>query len=289
MARGRLCIALVTVGIALAGLSLGLRGADNKDKGGGFVGAETCATCHEDVAKAFNAGAHGQLMAARSKDVLNKACEGCHGPGSAHADNPSKANINRKPRPEACLSCHPQAQALMAANLPAHGRNNIACLDCHVPGHSPAPAQPLLSAEPAVMCAKCHGNVAAQSNLPYAHRKGDKPFACTSCHTVHGENRTGNLREYGYSGVCAECHIDKAGPYVFPHPPRAANGCMQCHQPHGSANPKMLTRTRIADLCLECHTGLPSFHTINQAKYHNCQTCHIAVHGSNHDPNLKDD
>lgn len=287
MARGRLCIAFMTVGIALAGLSLGLRGADAK-AGGGVVGMDTCATCHEDVAKAFKAGAHGSAMAAKSPDTLKKACEGCHGPGAAHADNPGKANINRTPKADACLSCHPNAEALMANNIPAHPRNGIACLDCHAPGHVPSGAKPLLIANPAVLCARCHGDVAAAFKQPYAHRQGDKPFECTACHTVHGENRTGRLAGWK-SGVCIECHIDKGGPFVFPHPPRNANGCTACHKPHGSLNPKMLTRFRVFDLCLECHTSLPGFHNLSSPKFQACQQCHIAVHGSNHDPNLKDE
>jgi hypothetical protein len=51
----------------------------------------------------------------------------------------------------------------------------------------------------------------------------------------------------------------------------------------------MLTRYRVMDLCLECHTGVPAFHNISQPKFQVCTTCHMAVHGSNHDPNLKDE
>jgi len=289
MARRRGIIAAVTISVALAGLSLLLPAEETKGRAAGFVGATTCATCHEDAAKAFKAGIHSAAMAARSGDMLDKACEACHGPGAAHADGPAKTNITRRPKPEACLSCHPKSEALMARSLPAHARNGILCLDCHVPGHAPAPARPLLAAEPSVLCAKCHGDVAAAFKLPYSHRKGDKPFECTVCHTVHGENRTGRLLEYGKSGACSECHLDKAGPFVYPHPPRAVNGCADCHRPHGSPNPKMLTRFRVFDLCLECHTDLPGFHDVSKPRYQACQTCHIAVHGSNHDPNLKDD
>ena len=286
MARGRLFIAITTVGVALTALALGLRAEDAK--GGGLVGAQTCATCHEDTVKAFQAGEHGAAMAARSSDMLNKACEGCHGPGAAHVSDPSKTNINRIPKQDACIACHPKAEALMALNLPAHPRNGVLCLDCHTPGHTPAPAKPLLAAAPAVLCAKCHGDIAAAFKLPFAHRQGDKPFDCTACHTVHGENRTGRLREWK-DGACLECHLDKGGPYIYPHPPRNVNGCLQCHTPHGSTNPKMLTRSRVADLCLECHMSVPSFHNISNPKFRACQTCHIAIHGSNHDPNLKDD
>lgn len=289
MARGRSFIAAFIVGVALAGLSFGIRGADEKGKAAGSVGAKTCATCHEDAVKGFRAGAHGRAMAAKSADMLERSCVGCHGDAAAHADNPAKTNINRNPGKEACLACHPKAESLMALNLPAHPRNGVACLDCHTPGHTPTPAKALLAAEPRVVCAKCHGDIAAAFKLPFAHRKGDEGFNCTACHTVHGENRTGRLAQWGRGGVCTECHTDKAGPFVYTHPPRDANGCGDCHQPHGSVNPKMLTRNRVADLCIECHTGILSFHDLGRAKFQNCTTCHLAVHGSNHEKNLKDE
>lgn len=290
MARGRLFIAVVTVGLTLVGLSMGLRGADAvKEKGMGRVGAETCATCHEDAVKGFAGGAHGQAMAARSKDLLSGACETCHGPGSAHADDPKTSNIVRHPKDDACLACHSKSAGLMALSLPGHARNGVACLDCHVPGHSPAGAKPLLAAAPSVLCARCHADVALSFKLPYAHRQGSKPFECSACHAVHGENRTGRLQQQGFGGVCLDCHTDKAGPYVYPHPPRAINGCAECHRPHGSTNPKMLSRFRVADLCLECHTQLSQRHNLSSPKYQPCQSCHMAIHGSNRDPNLKDE
>jgi DmsE family decaheme c-type cytochrome len=291
MARRRWIIAAVTMGIALAGLSLGLLGDEPQNKAGGYVGAKTCATCHEDVVTSFKTSGHGLAMAAQSKDLLDKACEACHGPGAAHAKDPSKTNIQRVPTPQACLGCHPKAEALMALNLPAHARNNIQCLDCHAPAHTPAAAEPLLKAKPRELCGKCHATEAAQFLMPFTHRQGEKPFECTACHTVHGENRTGRLR-MEQSGVCIKCHTDKAGPFIYTHPPRNAEGCLACHSPHGSPNPKMLNRYRVSDLCLECHTSVPDYpawHNLSQPRFRNCTNCHFAVHGSNHDPLLKDE
>ena len=42
----------------------------------GYVGMDTCAGCHEPVVNAFKSNPH---MAS------GQGCEGCHGPGQAHA------------------------------------------------------------------------------------------------------------------------------------------------------------------------------------------------------------
>ncbi|HEY6510183.1 MAG TPA: hypothetical protein VIY56_19305, partial [Vicinamibacterales bacterium] len=44
----------------------------------GFVGMDTCLTCHEEVVNAFKATPHMSSA---------QGCEGCHGPGQAHAEN----------------------------------------------------------------------------------------------------------------------------------------------------------------------------------------------------------
>ncbi len=253
------------------------------------VPMDTCAMCHPDVVDSFAKGPHGRAMAARSKATLERACETCHGPAAAHVDNPTTKNINIHPKPAACLTCHSQQSGFMSLTTPAHIRKGVECLDCHVPGHKKPPAEPLLAAEPRVLCAKCHRREAAEFNLPFAHREGSKPFECTDCHSLHGTSHRGSLLQAGNGGSCIGCHTEKAGPFIYPHPPREVNGCLDCHQPHGSVNPNLLIRHRVSDLCLECHTNVPSFHDLTKKRYRNCQTCHVAVHGSNSDPRLFED
>ncbi len=95
--------------------------------------------------------------------------------------------------------------------------------------------------------------------------------------------------------MCLDCHTDKAGPFVYPHAPREVgprtlgNGCLSCHVQHGTPNPRLLTRRDIRSICLECHTNLPAFHDQTRARFRNCITCHIAIHGSNHDVRFFDD
>jgi predicted CXXCH cytochrome family protein len=70
---------------------------------------------------------------------------------------------------------------------------------------------------------------------------------------------------------------------------------MTCHEPHASNNMHRLKRATVSQLCLECHSPItggtlgsqpPSFHNLLTARYQNCTTCHVAIHGSNRSPQL---
>jgi DmsE family decaheme c-type cytochrome len=265
----------------------------------GWVGRETCATCHDDTAKAFVEGPHGRAMAQRAPknllklqgNVLDLSCETCHGPGAAHANDPSATNIRTLKgtaldASKGCLTCHPAQAGGLALRTPGHTNAGIACLDCHVPGHGTPASEPLLARSRATLCVGCHATEATAFQLPYAHREGRTPFECTTCHSVHGGTTAMGYIEGQGRAPCVKCHTDQAGPRVYEHPPRAINGCMTCHRPHGSPNPKLLTRAIVSQLCLECHTNTPQFHDLSNAKYRQCETCHAAVHGSQRDPHL---
>jgi len=250
------------------------------------VTMETCAMCHDDVAPVFAAGPHGRAMVKVDSAILDRSCVGCHGPATEHVDDPTTENINRVPGPGACLSCHPGQESMTDISTPAHVRNGVACLDCHGTGHAELKTDHMLTSAPHKLCAECHLSESGSFQMPYAHRDGTRPFECTNCHSVHGDNRQGRLTMIGSGGVCLDCHTEKTGPFVYPHPPQQLNGCINCHVPHGSPNPKLLTRNRVAALCLECHTNVPSFHDVSRPRYQSCQNCHAAVHGSNRDPRL---
>jgi DmsE family decaheme c-type cytochrome len=265
----------------------------------GWVGRETCATCHEDVAKAFVTGPHGHAMSQRAPknllkaqgEVLDRSCETCHGPGEAHANDPNKTNIrtltgSTVEASKGCLSCHAAQEGALAQRTPRHLNAGIACLDCHVSGHAAPAAAPLLARSRQTVCDSCHATQAAAFRLPYSHRDGRTPFECMSCHAIHGGTTVrGHIEEPG-RWPCVNCHTGQAGPHVYEHPPRALNGCANCHVSHGSPNPKLLTRASVSQLCLECHTNTPTFHDLSKPTYRQCETCHAAVHGSQRDPRL---
>ncbi len=281
MRSGWIGLTLVLVAVALA-----LPAAAEE---GEFVDLDTCAACHDEEAAAFAAGPHGRAIARRSADLLQRACAACHGSGLEHMEDPNPENIRRLPEPEACLTCHQDSSGALFLATPGHLRHGTACLDCHASGHEDPGTEALLQAAAQTLCGGCHARQASASRQPFAHREGAEPFACTSCHAVHATGRLGRLAQLADGGVCIDCHTEKAGPFIFPHPPREIDGCLNCHQPHGSTNPRLLKRRQVLNLCLECHANVPAFHDLTRARFRACQSCHVAVHGSNRDPRLLDD
>jgi len=122
----------LVLGLVTAGFAGNKRGSDGKttqaenDKQKGknakedhpavdasqYVGAETCKTCHEDVAKAYDKTPHWKTTLARHNGPEWQGCEACHGPGKAHAESGDPEKILRLPalgREESskrCLGCH---------------------------------------------------------------------------------------------------------------------------------------------------------------------------------------
>src|SRR5258708_6418383 len=62
----------------------------------GFVGDETCTTCHEREGKGLGATLHGKAQNVRTPAAkTGQSCETCHGPGQAHVDTGDKSKIKR--------------------------------------------------------------------------------------------------------------------------------------------------------------------------------------------------
>ena len=101
----------------------------------GYVGIETCATCHEDAKKFWDGTSHAHAYPTLEKQfkefnldcvschvtgydkpggstvtfnaqLKNVQCETCHGPGSNHIKDPKKTTIVAKPTGDLCGSCH---------------------------------------------------------------------------------------------------------------------------------------------------------------------------------------
>ena len=92
-----------------------------------YAGKKACEECHADEYK--------KLMTHEHKGL---ACESCHGPGEAHAQDPSKENIEKSGF-AVCLRCHeanpsrPKWHKQIVSKTHYTGSK---CTECHVP-HSP--------------------------------------------------------------------------------------------------------------------------------------------------------
>jgi DmsE family decaheme c-type cytochrome len=263
-----------------------------------------CSDCHEQ-AKQFATNPHARGAVTKG-EVSNDACTACHGDGTEHIANGGDKTKITVPRgragsDETCMLCHDTATDRMSRKGGMHANSAaVSCLSCHKIHTS----NPQLIAKPQLsLCGTCHTQSAEMRNKPYSHHLDRGGMACSSCHEPHGRAQkserslalTGHLRA-GTAGEapCVSCHAEKRGPFVFPHAATEVGDCTTCHAPHGSSNPMQLRRANVYQVCIECHSATspalgsqpPSFHNLSSPRYRNCTTCHTAVHGSNHDPQL---
>ena len=293
--------------LAVGGLALLLFfGLSPGTAGAAAEGAEkttpSCSDCH-DQAKAFASNPHARGKTQKG-EVPNLVCTPCHGDGTLHMDGGGEKEKITKPvgrcGAEICLECHDKTTKCVSMHAGKHANSEtVNCLSCHSIHSSELRARNLLAKKELDLCAGCHQTQAASfRNKPYGHRIGRGGMECSTCHQPHGSTNAGcEVAKLTKSGeaICVSCHADKKGPYVFPHGAVSIGGCLSCHEAHGSNNPKRLKRATVYQLCLECHSPLvggtfgsqpPAFHNLLTARYQNCTTCHVAIHGSNRSPQL---
>lgn len=261
----------------------------------------SCGDCHE-LAQTFVMNPHAR-GAVENGVVSNGTCETCHGDGTAHMEAGGDPSLIAVPRGRGgadgiCMMCHDTATDQKSHRASVHANSEaVNCMSCHSI-HQAGQRRYLLAENDPVLCATCHfTQTASFRGKPFTHRLGTGTMGCTTCHEPHGPAARRSALRTTASGemACAACHQEKNGPFVFEHGAMAAGDCMSCHDPHGSTNPHQLKRATVAQLCLECHSPTthstagsqpPSFHNISNARFQNCTTCHVAVHGSNRSPQL---
>jgi DmsE family decaheme c-type cytochrome len=276
-----------------------------------YVGSDTCASCHEDLAKGIAQSAHYKIKFQSMRNVEGSGCESCHGPGAAHVEGGgdvtkiiSFKKLNSKKASERCLACHESNHETRNFARSEHNSNSVGCTDCHSAHHA-VEKQALLKQKSQDLCFSCHTEMKAEFSKPFHHRVNEGLVQCSDCHNQHGSNATKQLKNTSAGdAVCFKCHTEKRGPFVHEHSPVKTEGCSSCHTPHGSTNARLLRVNQINLLCLQCHGPIatqgsapgantlqasthafpaPTIHN-NAVKYNACTMCHSAIHGSNADP-----
>jgi len=268
-----------------------------------YVGSDLCAECHTNQADTFLTSVHSGLDWEHSEwpfeveEGLDIRCEACHGPGSTHVEmaGTQQAGFREaiisfaKEAPldtsEQCLNCHLRMEEQQHFRVSEHTRVGLTCADCHNP-HQPVSVEYALRAPEPGLCYQCHGDKRGEFAMPVRHPVNEGFMTCSDCHSPHGSANRVQLRRVG-NDTCADCHVEKEGPFVFPHVAAEAEGCATCHSPHGSVTPHLLVKADIALVCYQCHQapfGLapPSFHREDSRGV--CTECHHQIHGSNLDP-----
>jgi DmsE family decaheme c-type cytochrome len=253
----------------------------------GYVGSETCATCHDEVAKGFANNPHTKMALMHGSAGIT--CENCHGPGKAHVDgggdvtkifDPAKASakdINAK-----CATCHAGTHPNFERS--PHAKAGLSCISCH--SIHQAKEEYLLTAKQPTLCYQCHADQKAQFNMLFHHKVNEGVVKCSDCHDVHGTFQPNNLKTtVDQNAICVKCHTDVRGPFVYEHAPVKAEGCMSCHTPHGSQNARLLNMPNINVLCNQCHSAVAAgvVHSMNagSTEIEPCTSCHTYIHGSN--------
>ena len=266
----------------------------------GYAGSDVCKGCHEDQVTTFERTTMGRLFLKHPRNAKESlGCEGCHGPGKAHADAGGGKNVGglisfarNDPTPvekrnEMCTTCHNKGGHLFWKGS-AHESRDVACTGCHKVMEDVSPRAAL--AKPTVLetCGTCHLQKRAQqmrsSHMPLREGK----MTCVSCHNPHGTVTPALLKENSAPDTCFTCHADKRGPFLWEHAP-VVESCATCHDPHGSNHESMLKVAK-PRLCQQCH--IESRHptspystdtaSLRFVRGRSCVSCHSNIHGSNH-------
>lgn len=265
----------------------------------GYVGEETCLTCHEDMKKGYHGSPHSRARDPRSP-AAKQGCESCHGPGQAHVDaggdktkikNP--ATMSAKDVSALCTTCHNRGTH-ENWDSSKHNARNLTCTTCHSVHAFKSETSQLKTETIQETCQQCHRNevnkVHRSSHMPVGDLNGNK-MECTSCHNPHGSDNVKMLKVgSSVNELCVSCHTEKRGPFLWDHAPVREN-CTTCHDPHGSNNERMLT-AKLPMLCQRCHVSSRHPATMYDQKQINsfstrvvgraCVNCHQMIHGSNH-------
>lgn len=296
-------ILLLSPGIAASGVSF--VDAFDVPAGAGYVGSETCLDCHDDVGEFYANSPHSPDRGLAIPGTGIAGCEACHGPGSLHVEEDGDgfiigpeilASQSQGVKVAMCTQCHTD-KGLEWTGGP-HAGTNISCANCHTDQvHFAGGVTPVTEyRNKGEFCLQCHTAQVTDFRLPFRHRVLEGQIDCQDCHNPHAAFDQTDWN--GLNGVCLECHVEMEGPFVYEHEGVASEDCVTCHRPHGSNHDKLLI-TESNSMCLQCHFeqgfnagnnwtmgGMPHGGLLTgEAR---CYDCHTEVHGSNTDPNFKD-
>jgi predicted CXXCH cytochrome family protein len=191
-------------------------------------------------------GCHSVGYDVRTKSVSewNVGCEKCHGPGRAHARQPTRANI------------------IDPANLDSVAGNDV-CIQCHSQGR---PITNPIAGRVYDWPVGFRVGLALKDFWRLEdHRLGDTTFTHYADGSAHKNRMQGNdfvqSVMYSHSVTCADCHDAHGSEYDGSLAMPAKELCLQCHKPGGKNGPRAPTLERhthhaagsAGSACIACH------------------------------------
>jgi DmsE family decaheme c-type cytochrome len=252
------------------------------------IADDVCLGCHDGLDQTLKGTPH--RLASETTDAASTvACVKCHTGAATHIDDPSADNIGVASRltgheaAQLCTQCHEAHVSLDDYGFNVHSEMELNCTSCHkIHGQTKS----LMLDNDGRFCLSCHEDKVTNFMGVSNHPVFQGPLSCLSCHRF--VKRQDDNLAYETAGVCARCHPQQAGPFMYEHDATTAyavdgGGCMECHRPHGSEN-NYLLRQPGQDLCRQCHMTPPKHeqnnaHGVAWAKYE-CVVCHTDIHGS---------
>ena len=239
-------------------------------------GADACLGCHDDEEPfptlAVFETVHGHPQISGSPFQQSETarlphglqCEACHGPAGEHIQKflevgesrepmlnfGTRANVKADLQNQVCLACHENYNRAHWQNS-AHELAELSCTDCHEI-HNRVDGVRTREKHNG-MCISCHREVGGDLLKRSSHPMRENTLICLDCHDPHGALLSSEtlVRQPSTNEVCFECHQEKAGPFVWEHPP-VVEDCNICHLP--DRKPQDLNAEfQFLSACLNCH------------------------------------
>jgi predicted CXXCH cytochrome family protein len=231
-------------------------------------------------------GCHSVDYNIHTKQVAewNVGCERCHGPGSAHVEHATRANILNPARmdfvsaSDNCIQCHSQGRPLTNPiegqyyDWPVGYRAGLNLSDYwQLEDHKLGELSFTHFPDGTAHKNRMQGNDFVQSVM---YRRG---VTCFDCHDVHGTTNYAQLRK-PVNQICLDCHGpgSRNGPreatlaeHTHHKDASAGSQCVACHMPKIEAEipgvfvrahtfaflaPDMTEKYKIPNPCTSCHT-----------------------------------
>jgi hypothetical protein len=243
----------------------------------------SCASCHQEVAAAWDGGLHALDGGA--------TCRDCHGTHDVRSKAVLGSAEGARAVRRACATCHYEPGA--DENDP-HA-DSVSCAACHAP-HGTLPAEDDLSTvhalNQAATCGACHDEVAAAWSqdthghaveplsvpggvVPEGASRAEAP-SCSACHGAHDIVPPSDP-DFGaeVTARCAHCHESYEDSWADSYHGQAATlgapnvaNCARCHGSHGiypsSDERSKVSEANLLGTCQACHADATAGFTLFQ-------------------------